>query len=165
MNRGLFVAKIKLDPKISYFTRSGDGFFYIWFNPDRVKRSASIKTIDELGDVYQHSLEDIKNGLHSAIQKSSSPVIFNPVNTRSFSGLPGFLLACICSIAVETCFIIIGAAYRICNRTQIYPFSFFRRHAVDITNVPGFRKGRLFHIISSPNVKLSGWATITEKLC
>lgn len=146
------MAKIKLDSEISYFTRSGDGFFYVWFNPERVKRSASIKTIDELGNVYQHSLEDIKNGLHKAIQKSSSDLVFNPVNTRSFSGLLGFFLACVCSIAVKTCFIVIGVAYRMCDRTFIYPSSFFARHIIDMTNVPGFRKGGLFHIISSPNV-------------
>ena len=145
------MAKIKLDSEISYFTRSGDGFFYVWFNPERVKRSASIKTIDEFGNVYQHGLEGIKNGLHNAIQKSSSDLVFNPVNTRSFSGLFGFILACICSIAVETSFIVMGAAYRICNHTQIYPSSFFRRHTVDMTDVPEFRKYGSFHIVSSPN--------------
>ena len=156
------MAKIKLDSEISYHTQSGDGFFYVWFNPERVRRSASIKTMDELGNVYQHGLEDIKNGLHSTIQKSSSGLIFNPVNTRSFSGLLGFFLACVCSIAVEMCFIIIGAAYRICNRTCIYPSSFFRRHTVDLTAITGLRKYELFHVISSPNVAFTRRAANNE---
>ena len=159
------MAKIKLDPETSYHTRSGDGFFYVWFNPERVKCSASIKTIDGLGNVYQHSLEDIKNGLHKTIQKSSSDLVFNPVNTRSLSGLFGFFLACVCSITAEICFIVIRAVYGICNRTLIYPSSFFARHAVDMTSVSGFRKGSLFHIVSSPNPQTPQLAQFVMASC
>lgn len=142
--------KAYLHPDATYTSRMGDGFFYLWFNAEKLKKSSGIKTNDSQGSLYQHGVDEITNSIHRTIQKSSSPVIFNPVNTRSFSGLLGFFLACVCSVAVEMCFIIIGAANRICNRTRIYPSSFFRRHTVDLAVITGLRKYGLFHVISSP---------------
>ena len=95
--------KAYLHPDTTSIVHKGDGFFYLGFNAKRLKKALKVKTLDSQGSLYQHHIDDITNSIHETIQKSTSSVIFNPVNAVTY---PIVLPVIVADVEIEALLIV-----------------------------------------------------------